>query len=291
MRTWLVAMACCVSSLLACGNDRAADEPEGGDRARLCPNARSTEAIPQRLDAVAPIATWTFTELRSAVDQACGGCHLAPNTNGGFSYREGELAGVASKMATALVSQTMPPIAIRQGDPAGFLKLGSRLEAWIGAGKPETGEFPLPYETVGTGQQLPPNIAAAMTDLGDCVPRAEIVGHDVERDAWFATATELPAQLSDTDLSSLDAYVLARRGTVAYDVEYPLWADNARKGRWVHVPSVVDSQGEATRQSMVARRRTVRVHGPRNADGTGRTGMSSKAVERSQSALASMPRA
>ena len=54
--------------------------------------------------------------------------------------------------------------------------------------------------------------------------------------------------------------------------------------RWLDNP-------EATRQSMVARRRTVRVHGPRNADGTGRTGMSSKAVERSRPALASMPRA
>ena len=260
MRNLLVLAMACASSVLGCGNDRGAAIPDAApvpdERARLCPTAQSMDAIPQRLDAVAPTATWTFTELSAAVGSACGGCHVTPQANGGFTYTAAYtgpssapgVAAVAAKMATQLVAQKMPPDNIRSGDPAYYLKLGSRLQAWIAAGSPETGTFPLPNETIGSGQQLPAPIAAAMTDLGDCVPLPEVVHQDPAVDAMFASATQLPMHLADTDLVSLDAYVLAQRGTVAFDVEYPLWADNAHKGRWVHVPSVMDAQGNAQRQ-------------------------------------------
>jgi hypothetical protein len=52
--------------------------------------------------------------------------------------------------------------------------------------------------------------------------------------------------------------------------------------RWLDDP-------EATRQSMVARRRTVRVRGARTADGPGQAGLSSKPLERPQPSLASIP--
>jgi cytochrome c553 len=257
MRHWLVLAMVCSLGDLGCGNDHAPAPPDGGmtmteDRALLCPNARSTDTIPQRLDATAPIATLTFEELRSALNSACSSCHLKPAANGGFSYTDdyASLSGAASKMATALVSKTMPPANIRDTDPAGYLKLGSRMRAWVDAGKPETAAFPLPEETIATGQQLPPAIAAAMTDIGDCIPVPEVVGHDAQLDAFFAAATALPATLNETDLVSLDAFVLAKRGTVGYNVEYPLWADNARKGRWIHVPAVVDAQGVATRKAI-----------------------------------------
>ena len=262
MRTSFVLAMACMWSALGCGNDRAgvvpdaASPPVTDERARMCPPAKAMDLIPQRLDAVAPTATWTFTELHAAVESACGSCHVTPQANGGFTYTSAYtgpssapgLRDVAAKMATQLVAQKMPPDNIRSGDPAYYLKLGSRLQAWIAAGAPDAGTFPLPNETVGSGQLLPAAIAAAMTDLGDCVPLPEVVHQDPTLDSMFASATQLPMQLADTDLVSLDAYVLAQRGTVAFDVEYPLWADNAHKGRWVHVPSVVDAQGNAQRQ-------------------------------------------
>ena len=52
--------------------------------------------------------------------------------------------------------------------------------------------------------------------------------------------------------------------------------------RWLDDPT-------ETRQSLVARRRTVRVHGARNADGPRRAGLSMTPVERPQPSFASMP--
>ena len=234
--------------------------PDGGiDRALLCPPARSADRIPQRLAATAMYATWTFDDLKRTITTNCGQCHLAPAINGGMTFQDEYLGSeilvdgvrtyvpglkeIAPRMAVALLTQKMPPEQIRNTDPAGFLKLGSRLQAWIGAGQPERGAFPLPDEVLGQGAQLPPEIAAAMTDLGDCIPKPDVIGTDAARDAMFAAATALPAKLTDTDLISLDALELGQHGTVAFDVEYPLWADNAHKGRWVHVPSQMGADG------------------------------------------------
>ena len=52
--------------------------------------------------------------------------------------------------------------------------------------------------------------------------------------------------------------------------------------RWLDDPT-------ETRQSLVARRRTVRVHGARDADGPRRAGLSLKPAERPQPSFASMP--
>lgn len=277
MRTWLLLA---LVGVFGCGNDTAPDPTgPGNDRARLCPPARSADRIPQRLAATAPAATSSFEQLRLGVASACAGCHLAPAITGGFTfqdaYRGGDqlvdgrtryvpgLSEVASQMAGSLLAQKMPPDELRAADPAGFLRLGTRLQAWAAAGVPERGDFPIPGESTGEGQQLPPEIAAAMTDLGDCVPLPQIVGHDAQLDAFFAGAAALPERLDQTDLFSLDAYLLARRGTVAFDVEYPLWADNAHKGRWVHVPSVVQN-GVATRTAIVLDPATGRFQIPDN---------------------------
>lgn len=275
MRQWIVTVVACTLATAGCGNDHAAPSmpsdaaiapdaptdampPASDVRARMCPTAQSVDKIPQRLDAVAPVATMTFADLRAAINATCAQCHRAPVTMGGFSYTDAYggadtalgATGIASKMATALAAQTMPPDSVRQNDPAGFLKLGTRIQAWLAAGSPETGPFPLPSETVASGQQLPAAIAAAMTDIGDCVPLPEIIGQDAQLDSFFASATALPEHLADTDLVSLDAYELAQHGTVGYDVEYPLWADNAHKGRWVHVPAAPDQQGNLKPQAI-----------------------------------------
>jgi hypothetical protein len=264
----LVSLACLV---VACGGDDAPPDvpPDASDgrptpqeRAAKCPTARSSDRIPQRLAASARQKTMSFEELRLQATSACKGCHQTPTINGGFTFQstlEGSellvngrtiyvpgFRDMAQRMATALLTQKMPPKAIRQSDPERFLKLGTLLEAWIGAGAPD-GDFPIPGEIEGEGAQLPPAIAAAMTDLGDCIPVPELLGTDGAKDDFFAAATELPARLTDTDLVSLDAYELATLGTVAFDVEYPLWADNAHKGRWIHVPSRIDASGARVR--------------------------------------------
>ena len=252
MMKWLMTVAAFGVAASGCGNDHPCT-PDGGptpagERARNCPSAQSADAIPQRLDATAPVATMTFADLSSAVRDACAGCHQAPSTNGNFSYQP-TYAGISShapEMASQLLAQKMPPDNIRTLSPEVFLKLGAHLQAWIDAGKPQTDAFPLPGESIPNGQQLPPAIAAAMTDIGDCVPVPSAIGQDPDHDALFAAATALPAQLDQTDLVSLDAYELAKRGTVGYDVEYPLWADNAHKGRWVHVPAKQPIQFDST---------------------------------------------
>ncbi len=281
MKKWLVLVVCMLGAAglsagchdgggAAAGDPDASDPmPDGGplppdaapsdQRAKFCPPAQVADKIPQRLASTAENASMSFEQLRLAIHSTCAGCHQAPMITGGLTYQDAYRGGdmlidgqhkyvpglseVAPRMAMALLTQKMPPIEIRQGDPPGYLRLGSRLEAWVAAGLPEHAEFPLPGETVGGGQQLPPAIAAGMTDLGDCVPVPEIIGTDAPLDARFAGLAALPETLADTDLVSLDAYELARRGTVAFDVEYPLWADNAHKGRWVHVPSAPDAMG------------------------------------------------
>ncbi|MET0343104.1 MAG: hypothetical protein ABW252_19000 [Polyangiales bacterium] len=235
-------------------------------RAALCPPARSADRIPQRTAAAGTVATFSFAELRRAV-RPCASCHQTPAQTGGFTYQDAYrgsellingqyravpgLADVAPRMASVLAEGAMPPPSIRQGDPEGYAKLGARIDAWIAAGVPEQASFSLPNETREGGARLAPAIAEAMTDLGDCIPAPEIVGTDAARDAMFASLAALPERLTDTDLVTLDAYELARRGTVAYDVEYPLWADNAHKGRWVHVPATVDGTG-ATKPEAIA---------------------------------------
>jgi len=48
---------------------------------------------------------------------------------------------------------------------------------------------------------------------------------------------DLPLELSGTDFVSLDGQVLASKGTVAFAPAYPLWSDDAKKLRLVHVPA------------------------------------------------------
>ena len=89
------------------------------------------------------------------------------------------------------------------------------------------------------------------SDLGDRIPAASSVGSDAAKDDWFDRAASLPDDLRDTDLVSLDADELARRGTFAYDVEYPLWSDNAGKSRHIHAPLAKAARDAAARPEPV----------------------------------------
>jgi len=98
---------------------------------------------------------------------------------------------------------------------------------------------------------LTPQDGNAMTNIGNCVPSAAMVGLEdvksVALDAMFARATAnpsgtaaqiigLPEHLGETDLFTLDSATLAQYGVVAYAPAYPLWSDDAGKLRFVRVP-------------------------------------------------------
>jgi mono/diheme cytochrome c family protein len=232
-----------------------AERPDAGpDRLALCAPAKA-DPIPQRLSATAPTPTMAYDDLRQSINYNCGGCHLTPAINGTFTYQDayqGSQITVGSKltfvpgffdvaqlMETALQTQKMPPDNIRSANPQKYLDLGVQIKAWLDAGRPQ-GTFPLPSSTPGgnnmNGAKLPPEIAEALTNIGDCLPKPGVVGSDVDKDFSFATASELPKNLSDTDLTTFDTLELAKKGTFAYAPTYVLFSDNAKKERLVHVP-------------------------------------------------------
>ncbi len=194
----------------------------------------------------------SFTDIKNNIYSTCMGCHMAPSNSGGFtfidSYR-GEvrtIAGktqfypgyyeIAEKVRDYLIHPDeklrMPPEDRRKKNPELFVKMASQVDAWIQNGK-INGSFnidasndPIPLK--------PPLVRSS--DLGECIPNSDIIGADYKLDRYFENTQELPKDLADTDLFTFDSYLLAQKGTLAYNVEYPLWADNNGKGRWFHLP-------------------------------------------------------
>lgn len=194
----------------------------------------------------------SFSDIRDGINSACMNCHQAPAASGNFSYidsYQGEVRTVAGKtqyfpgfyeiaeksaeyLNHSDPKKRMPPEERRARNPEAFEKLGRKINAWILAGK-INGSFSLNSNEPAPPLQKP---RFRGSELGDCTPNAEIIGFDYARDRKFATMTKLPSDLSETDIFTFDAYELAKKGTLSYNVEYPLWADNNNKGRYIHVP-------------------------------------------------------
>lgn len=211
----------------------------------------------------------SFQNIRANLNSACASCHALPATSGGFSYldawkgEEVSVGGVvkwypgyfeaAEKMRDYIMhadpAKRMPPPERRTANPEAFMEMGRQLNYWIVAGKPnstfEAGK--LPEERKG---KFRPERPRQTTDLGDCIPTAKAAGFDEKTDHFFANTKTLPKFLVDTDMFTLEPFALAQRGTFAYNVEYPLWADNADKGRWIHVPMKMED-GVLKRQAIV----------------------------------------
>jgi mono/diheme cytochrome c family protein len=241
-------------------DDRAARQQE---RHSMCPPAgeqsdRFVVARPASQDDSDEAATVReqladIKVIRAKLESECQTCH-APNLGvGGFRFVtslepqlltiNGEdvtvpgLKDTAAKMESSLRTGQMPPNAETRAEY--FAELGDELGSWIAAG--------MPHEAAANTADTLPSIwglseREAFTGLGDCVPTPEQVAPALKvqklqaKDQFFAGADQLPARLSETDLVSLDSSVLAQNGTYAYDVQYPLWNDFARKLRHVHVP-------------------------------------------------------
>jgi hypothetical protein len=234
-----------------------ADQMSEADRLRseYCPAVDAAHAFLERPYTGGKGNILTFQAIRASVNSACARCHQQPAKTGGFSYFDGILGQdvsvdgktvplpgfteAAERMRDAIFSadpkKKMPPPEDRDKNPDGFLEIGNKLNEWIAAGKPDGGFEVGKANTVPSGK-FRPVVPNQTSDLGDCVPTAKAVGFDYKLDRFFEAADQLPKYLSDTDLVSLDPLALARHGTFAYNVEYPLWADNAEKGRWIHVP-------------------------------------------------------
>lgn len=132
--------------------------------------------------------------------------------------------------------------------------LGERLLAWEEAGYPDsftvsTRDPGQPSSRPGAGElssepyRLTPELGAALTNIGSCLPKmsnlAPVDEEMAERDALFARARsfeDLPETLVETDLVSLDSEVLARRRVFSFAPTYTLFSDSAAKMRHVRVP-------------------------------------------------------
>ncbi len=199
-----------------------------------------------------------LTDFKDSLNAACQSCHLAPAlSTGDFSYQNQLHASeiivdgakktvpgyfeAAEAMRDQLLAGTMPPENIKNKNPDLYKNLGNLLDQWIKDGKPEA---PAPGEASG-------GYPAAMwgdlshnqwSDLGNCLPASgSEIGTDPTSDYYFDQAATLPTLLTDTDLTSMDSTVLAKKGTVAYDVEYPLWNDHVQKQRYIHQPARIAS--------------------------------------------------
>ncbi|MEI8026627.1 MAG: hypothetical protein WCI18_09785 [Pseudomonadota bacterium] len=192
------------------------------------------------------------SDLVTQVEKTCGGCHLAPAASvGGFSFvaqlenktvfsdgQKKEIRGLKNAykdMIRTMESGAMPPQAKSQNTDY-YKKITQELRSWEASG--------LPSETynAGTEEGSRTPTSNTLSELGSCIPSPEILGSDKNKDSYFANMEALPKSLKDTDLYTLDSKALAKSGTVSYSVEYPLWADNAEKGRYVHFPETPEGK-------------------------------------------------
>jgi mono/diheme cytochrome c family protein len=247
-------------AMIAGRGGKGGDEPDAGGgepSAADCVPAVSSDALRARSSVMArglkAGASGVFvTDLFGLFQSNCGGCHV-DNSLGGFHVSLATFPSVVTSKALERISSDEPdfymppegsggkPFSERgPGDP--IYEFAGLLEAWLAAGKPTV--F---YPESGGGAGSDPNryllserVGTQMTNLGNCIPKAKMVlaaaQQEDELDAMFEKATELPDRLDQTDLTSLDAEVLAQKGVVAFAPAYTLWADNAKKVRMVRVP-------------------------------------------------------
>lgn len=211
----------------------------------VCRPVKTHLPIPQRTEALKEQPLDTFGNLAAQVELQCGNCHKAPAQQGAFSFTGSaqNLCDVRGKgpkakgqsIADVMLSGYMPFMI------GGQEALGQKVRAWMEQGCPGDA-YQLPGEgtVIQSDFRTTADVGGSLTDLGNCVPEPEFVGEDANTDALFAKAgsfEQLPVSLFETDMRTLDSAELARHGTFAYSPTYPLWSDDARKLRYVHVPA------------------------------------------------------
>lgn len=208
----------------------------------LCTPARSHDRIPQRLSTTVEEPRDTFDNLAAEIEVQCGNCHKSPAQQGGFSY-----TGTRQNLCTTRGNsgKSIAEVMLKGEMPfmiGGQEALGGRVQAWMDQGCPaDTYLLPQaeqPPQRIGAFA-LDRSVGDALTDLGNCIPEPELLGADADADARFAAMQsfeDLPRFLSETDVLSFDSVELAKHGTIAFAPAYPLWSDDAKKLRFVHLP-------------------------------------------------------
>jgi mono/diheme cytochrome c family protein len=262
---------------MACGSNRAprttnygrtpagSASPDGGAAAEPplapeCLPARTAELLPARTSVTSTEAkvasggrTVFVRDLFGLFKTHCGQCHVDGN-QGNFQLLENTfVTGVTAKVFDSIKSDDpakyMPPMPAKgkpysqrdENDPV--RKFVELLELWKAAGQtsnPFTIASPEAEADAQARFLVSPEIGAALTNLGNCIPNRSMVGTATakmeEMDAFFAKASELPERLEQTDFVALDSETLARNGVVSFAPAYPLWSDGAGKMRYVRLP-------------------------------------------------------
>jgi mono/diheme cytochrome c family protein len=278
------------------------EEPATGTAELRCRPARASEPLPAREAVVGEGGAGSagsaiyIADLFAEFKTQCGNCHTDGRNSGGLdvkpsTFAEKMTASVLARIQSDNPKDVMPPAT--PGQPQRFSEreaddpvvvLAQHLAQWQAEGKPEV---LYPRSTAGgdgpsaAGVYRPtPSVARTMTNLGNCIPDAkpESNAAAMERiatmDRLFASMrsfADLPKKLSETDLNSLDSEALAEQNVYAYAPTYTLWADNAKKIRYVRVPQGTSIQfdGEAqtftlpenTRIYKVFTKRVTDIHG------------------------------
>jgi mono/diheme cytochrome c family protein len=199
-------------------------------------------------------ATYFTADLFSRFKTICGGCHV-DNSIGNFTVSASDFPEKVKQMVVDQItgkdttfpymppaSAGFPPYSQRSpSDPV--VRLVQLLQEWIDQKSPSD-SFVDHQSQANQGSAaayvITPDMGAKMTNIGTCVPGKGMVGTSLtamdDKDAFFASATELPHTLDQTDLVTLDSEELAKDGVISFAPTYPLWTENAGKMRYVRVP-------------------------------------------------------
>lgn len=198
---------------------------------------RGNWAVPNKA-ALAQLLTRDVVERRLKTDKPDEGGYMPPANSGGRPYSQ--------RGANDLVVQfvRLTELWLAQGSPLDQFSLGPPDSGATDAGADPDGGAPNAPEPTApravADYSLTPGQAAALTNIGTCVPNRYTVGLNHQTmdglDTFFSLATELPDTLAETDLTTFESDALARDGVVSFAPAYPLWSDSAGKMRHVRVP-------------------------------------------------------
>jgi mono/diheme cytochrome c family protein len=203
--------------------------------------------------------TVTVADLYEAFKGQCSACHATTALSPFAIVSEGDFAERVTELSLERMNSEDPTKVMPMGktllkdrlptDPV--VQFEARLEAWLMQGKPAS--FPDPLAAPGDAPSgdspyaLSRELGESLTNMGSCIPAARILRTETDpmaqMDAMFAALPDLkslPSKLSQTDLFTLDNEALAKRGVISFAPAYTLWADDAKKMRYVRVP-----QGES----------------------------------------------
>jgi mono/diheme cytochrome c family protein len=228
----------------------------------LCSPARSSEPLVPRVDLTGMGASSVggqdvayTSDLFGRFYSLCGGCHV----DGALGNRQigksvdAFVAGFDASWLVPVMSNDPLKWMPRPGkawaeraakDPV--VDFVTYASAWLSAGKPrnvfavddagatDPGSAAANYTFTQT-------VASAMTNIGNCVPSSTLFASSTSGimsslDERFAGASELPATLAETDLTSFDSEELAKTAVIAYAPTYALWSAGSGKLRHIRVP-------------------------------------------------------